>query len=494
VKTSRLLSWLLIFILFISACTPTQQPDTPSSTADQIRRLTIFYTNDEHGWMEGMQAGQGAANLAGLWEGIEKEKPDSSYIILSGGDNWTGPAISTWFDGESMVQVMNDMGYAASVIGNHEFDFGLDNLKARLAQARFPYLSANIHYKKDGSTPVDLGIQPYALLNVYGLKIGLIGLTTTSTPYTTNPLNVSQFDFDDYEQALRQIVPEVRASGADIILVPSHICLDELDRLADQVQDLNISMFGAGHCNELSASQVHNSLILAGGYHFTSYAYATFDVDPQTHSILSTGYGTSPNDGGLPDPQIAKDVAQWHSKTEAELSTPIGYLKHKIIQQSQDMQTLTTETWLLGYPTADIALTNLGGMRAPIPAGEITMADIVGMMPFDDMLVDVRLTGEQLLKVLSRAGTSPAIGGMHWQAGAWVLNKTGQPLQATTTYSVLVNDFMYAGGDNYNLLAEYDPQAYNTAIDWRQPVIDWILAQNSSKEQPLDDAIALLGK
>ncbi len=492
--TSRRYSLLLVFILIISACIPTSQPVSSTTAAGQFRQLTIFYTNDEHGWMEGIQQGQGAANLAGLWEEIEKKNPDSSYLILSGGDNWTGPAISTWFDGESMVQVMNDMDYSASVVGNHEFDFGLDNLKTRLAQAKFPYLSANIRYKKDGSIPADLGIQPYTLLNVSGLKVGLIGLTTTSTPITTNPANVSQFEFTDYEQALRQIVPEVRAAGADIILVPSHVCLDELDHLANQVKDLGISMFGAGHCHELSASKVDGSVILAGGYFFSNYAYATFDIDSRTKSILDASYGTGPNKDGPADPQIAKDVTQWHTKTEAELSIPIGYLQHGIPRQSQTMQTLTTETWLKGYPTADIALTNLGGMRADIPAGEITMADIVGVMPFNNVLVDVHLTGEQLLKVLARAGTQPAIGGMHWQAGNWVMNKTSQPLDKSATYSVLVNDFMYAGGDNYNLLAEYDPQAYNTAIDWRQPVIDWIQAQKSSAEHPLDEAIAELGK
>jgi 2',3'-cyclic-nucleotide 2'-phosphodiesterase (5'-nucleotidase family) len=118
----------------------------------------------------------------------------------------------------------------------------------------------------------------------------------------------------------------------------------------------------------------------------------------------------------------------------------------------------------------------------------------VGVMPFNNVLVDVKLTGEQLINVLERAGSLPAIGGMHWQSDGWILNKSGQHLESTAIYSVLVNDFMYAGGDNYNLLAEYDPEAYNTAIDWRQPVIDWIQAQKSSPEHPLDDAVAALGK
>ncbi len=156
------------------------------------------------------------------------------------------------------------------------------------------------------------------------------------------------------------------------------------------------------------------------------------------------------------------------------------------------MQDLITETWLLGYPNADIALTNMGGMRDRIPSGTLSLADIVGVMPFNNVLVDVQLTGDQLEQVLRSGISQPAVGGMHRAGVQWVLNKTGQPLAKDQVYSVLVNDFMYAGGDNYELLAQFDPHAYNTAIDWRQPVIDWILSQQSSEGQPLDPAIKAL--
>ncbi len=476
---------VLLLATILAGCTPKaqQNPET----------LTILYTNDEHGWMEGMQPGQGAAELSGLWRTDRGYQPDGPFLILSGGDNWTGPAISTWFDGQSMVQVMNAMGYRASVIGNHEFDFGLDGLKQNLAKADFPYLSANIRYQKDGSIPEDLGFKPYVIVPVGDLKVGLIGLTTTSTPYTTNPSNLTGLEFIDYEQALREVVPEVRAAGADIILVPGHICQDELTALADQIRDLNVQMLGGGHCNELFAEQVGGTVLIEGGYHYTSYAYITFTYDPASKQVLEAQFGTSPNEGGQPDPQVASVIEGWAQKTDAELKQPIGYLTNEIARQSQSMQDLITETWLLGYPNADIALTNMGGMRASIPAGTLTLADIVGVMPFNNVLVDVHLTGDQIEQVLRSGVSQPAIGGMHRAGVRWVLNKTGQPLEKDQTYSVLVNDFMYAGGDNYGLLAQFDPEAYNTAIDWRQPVIDWILSQHSSESDPLDPAIKQLG-
>jgi 2',3'-cyclic-nucleotide 2'-phosphodiesterase (5'-nucleotidase family) len=157
------------------------------------------------------------------------------------------------------------------------------------------------------------------------------------------------------------------------------------------------------------------------------------------------------------------------------------------------MQNLITESWLAGYPQADVALTNLGGMRDRFPAGVITLAMIISVMPFNDVLVAMQLSGSELQKVLTTAGSSTAVGGMHWKGGQWIMDKTGEVLVFSHDYSVLVNDFMYAGGDEYGLLAKYDPQAYNTGIDWRQPVINWIVAQKSSPERPLDELIARLG-
>ena len=103
--------------------------------------------------MAGLQAGASAANLVGLWRTAEGYQADGSFLLLSGGDMWTGPAISTWFQGQSMAEVMNAMGYDAAAVGNHEFDFGLEMLKARAAESEFPFLSANIRTKADGTTP-----------------------------------------------------------------------------------------------------------------------------------------------------------------------------------------------------------------------------------------------------------------------------------------------------------------------------------------------------
>ena len=458
----------------------------PEVGAPETVTLTILYTNDEHGWMLGEETGQGAAELTGLWA---TEYADSDVVlILSGGDNWTGPAISTWFEGESMVEVMNAMGYAASVVGNHEFDFNLDVMKTRFAEADFPYLGANIRNKSDGAVPTDLGIQPYAIVEVAGLNVGLIGLANFDTPSVTNPVYVSGFDFLDYDLVLREYVPEVRTAGADLILVPSHICTWELVPLARDVADLGINFFGGGHCNEEFSQVVGGAGGGAGGSSFQEYGYVTYEIALPSQEILAATFGVEDNVGGTAHPQVAEIVAYWQSKTDEELNQTIGYLEREIPQRSDEMAALIAESWLLAYP-ADVALTNWGGMRDRIPAGEVAITDIISVMPFSNVLVDVELTGAELKQVLAFGGSLPPVGGIHYHLGEWIVGKTGEPLGDTTTYSLLTTDFLYAGGSDYTMLAEFDPDAYNTSISWRQPVIDWILAQESTAEIPLDGAI-----
>jgi 2',3'-cyclic-nucleotide 2'-phosphodiesterase (5'-nucleotidase family) len=447
----------------------------PPSQPAEAQTLTILYTNDEHGWMEGMEAGEGAAELMGLWqeqEGYSLE--DGRYLILSGGDMWTGPAISTWFDGESMVEVMNAMGYDAAAIGNHEFDFGLEQLQVRLAQAEFPVLSANLRYAADGTTPIDLGILPYAIIPADGASVGVIGLTTTRTPRTTNPNNVAAFVFLDYETAVREIYPQVKAEGADVVVVNAHACRDEIEALATAVSDLDIQLIGGGHCNELFAKERGDIVVMEGGYHMGSYAHATFAIDPETGAVTVVAYGTEQNQGGTAVPEIAAIVGKWHDAAAEELSVVIGYTEEGFGRRSPEMQALITDAWLAGYPAADAAITNLGGMRADIPPGDITLESIITVMPFDNVLIAVTLSREQLVDVLNFA-RDDAISGAFRQNGDWLLDKTGEPVDPAAAYTLLVNDFMYAGGDGYDLLARFDPDAYNTAIDWRQPVIDWFV-------------------
>ncbi|HZD11542.1 MAG TPA: metallophosphatase, partial [Candidatus Binatia bacterium] len=308
---------------------------TPSDEEAQasLRELTIFYTNDEHGWMEGMEPGMGAANLMGLWRAAGYEE-DGSYLVLSGGDMWTGPAISTWFEGESMAEVLNAMDYAAAAVGNHEFDFGLEALRARSLESDFPFLSANVR-DAGGETPREWGIEPYAIVERNGIQVGIIGLTTTSTPVTTNPTNVQAFHFLDYEQALREVTPQVRADGAKLLVVTGHLCRNELEALAQKVRDLHIQFMGGGHCNELFAETIAGAVLVEGGYHLRSYARADLLFDTASDTLVEADAVTGQNDpASAPDERVAAIVSRWQAQAEEELNVVIGYSEHGLPRRS----------------------------------------------------------------------------------------------------------------------------------------------------------------
>ena len=240
--------------------------------------------------MAGVSPQKSAAHLVGTWQEELGYDPDGPFLLLSGGDMWTGPAISTWFQGASQAEVMTAMGYRAAAVGNHEFDFGLDLLAERAQNSTFPLVAANIRYRDSGADLSALGIEPYTMVTVNGVTAGIIGLSTTATPFSTKPENVRDFEFIDYETALREVVPQLKAEGAELILVPAHICEDEIVQLAREVADLDIDLIGAGHCNEYFAKESGQTVLVGGGSHMASYAFATFELTGD--QIFLSNFGT----------------------------------------------------------------------------------------------------------------------------------------------------------------------------------------------------------
>jgi 2',3'-cyclic-nucleotide 2'-phosphodiesterase (5'-nucleotidase family) len=472
---------LLLLLALAGAC---QAPSSPDADTAGLRELTVLYTNDEHGWMEGMQPGQGAAGLYRLWQEREGYHPDGPFLVLSGGDNWTGPAVSTWVEGQSMVEVMNAMHYDASAVGNHEFDFGLEALAGRLREAEFPYLSANTRWRDDGRVPTDLGILPFTLSQVNGLTVGIIGLTTTSTPRTTNPRHVARLQFDDYEQALRATVPELVAAEPDLLIVIAHVCMAALEPLAERVADLGIALMGGGHCNESIAKRVGNTVLLGGGYHFTAYAKARLLVDSAGGGPVNVHYEVVDNVPASQDPAIAARVGAWQDQFRDILAREIAWSGEQLEPVEEPVRQAIIESWLVWDPAADIAITNAGGLRAPLPAGVVTFNDVVNMMPFESNIVAVQVPGSAVRRALAEGGR-PIVAGLGREGDDWLFTGTGEPLADAATYRVLINSFMYDGGDNFQALREADPDGFDTGIHYREPFVELLESLQSGPDKPL---------
>ncbi len=470
----RNIIWLgLSALLFVSACDWLGLGDEPAN----VRNLVVLYTNDEHGWMEATENTGGAAGIVGLWKEKEGYVQDSSFLILSGGDMWTGPAISTWFKGESMAEVMNAMGYDAAAIGNHEFDFRAEGIRVRLEQSDFPFLSANIREKATGDIP-DFAT-PYIIQEVNGVQVGLIGLTTTTTSISAFPEYVADYDFIPYEDALEEIVPQARVEGAELLIVLGHICHDEMRALAPTAAALGIAVIGGGHCHERVTDKVAGVALIESGEHLKAYVKVELTFDTEADTVAAIEASIHDNTGGSPDTAVAAIVAYWRTRADSALSEVIGYVEATIGRSSAAMHNMVTDSWLEAFPLADISATNRGGFRQDIPAGDITLATIVGVLPFENSILELDLTGAQLINYIEAA--DPVVGGMTTIGG--YTRTDGTPITGDSTYVVLVTDYMYSSSST---LPVYDPEPYHTSVNWREPVIGWIRARNTSSLTPLD--------
>ena len=466
--------WIFVIgiMLLIGAC--------ESSTGDAgeyDQRIVILYTNDEHGWMEEADNYGGAAKLMGLWRQEENYSESEPFLILSGGDMWTGPAISTWFEGESMVDVMNKMNYSAAAMGNHEFDFKISGLRERIAECEFPILSANIREKATGNGP-DFA-QPYMIIEVGGVNVGIVGLSSISTPYSTFPDHVIDYDFISYETALEEIMPSVKNDGAELIIVLGHICVNEMRALAQSAKNLGVSVIGGGHCHEQHAEMYNDIALIEGGYFMNGYAKLEILYNIKDNSVVKMTPSIHLNEGGTPDPEIADAVSYWKTQMDDTLSLTIGYASADIGRNTWEMYNMVCDSWFETFPGADISMTNAGGIRQDVPGGDITLATIVGLLPFENAILQLELNGQQIEDGIYNL----IVGGMTTTNGFRLAD--GTPIHPDSVYIVLTTDYLYSRTD-YNFQYD-DPDPYHTAVHYRQPLIDWMESMNTSSVDPINN-------
>ncbi len=490
---NHIIAFFIATLTALTACLPTTQP-SPALSTDTIRTITIFTTSDEHGYLEPINDRSntygGTANLLTALRQRGYDPDGDDALLLSSGDMWTGPAISSWFKGASAVQVANKMGYDAAAIGNHDFDFGQEVLRANESAADFPFLTANVTLADTGELP-DFA-QPYVIHEVSGVQVGIVGLTAFETPHIVMPSAVEGLAFSDYASALRHIVPQVRDEGAELVIVLAHACPYELRALAPVAAELAIPLLAGGHCHTSENTERDGVRFVGPGEHWQAFAQVDIAFDTATGQVVSTEaelvpveYATADGNPFTPDAGIEAVVAEWEAPIDEALGEVIGYTETGI-EVGWPMYSMLVDAWLWYYPRADIAISNFGGYREAIPPGEITRADIVATWPFENVLVDVELTGKQVAdNLLCCRG---AVAGLTYhRAGANIIADLddGSGLDPETTYHVLVNNFIYAGGDDY-LFSVHNPDGYDTGIQWRDPVIEWIIAQETSPERPLE--------
>jgi len=486
--------------------------------------LTVLYTSDEHGWIlprieQGTRRGGVAQLLAQLVEheghcagptvtaapeaaavgtgariSTEDRCAHASTVLLSGGDNHVGPAISGHFRGESMARAMARLGYAASAFGNHELDYGRPQFFANQRRARLPYLAANV-VRPDGG-PVDLG-EPFIVVERAGVKLGVIGLATPDTPRISRASRYAGLIFEDFETALERAVPQAWDAGIDALVVVVHDCHDRVQPIVEQHPEWHLSFVGTGHCHQTHVELAAGAAVITPGWRMDHYGRVELRIQrhgpPRERAeLVSQGLVEVASPSGQPapsvDPAFDAQIAAWQREIDRALGEVIGHSATGLPRSSPLLGQWVVVPWRERLK-ADVALTSSGSIRQDLPAGPISLATVHSILPFENELVVGRVRGETLLEML-RSPRAVVAGARRLGDGSFQLSD-GRPLEPGKRYSVATTDYLFFGGDG-SRFAEDDPSPERTGQSWRQPVIDWTRAQASSSARPLERVLSQL--
>jgi 2',3'-cyclic-nucleotide 2'-phosphodiesterase (5'-nucleotidase family) len=497
-------TWFALFAS-LSACAGSSPPPQTGGPADpppsasaaapsdpKTAHVVVIGISDFHGWLSPLEPkgfGKfygGIANIGAMLAHKEKLDPASS-IIVDNGDMWTGPTESTFLRGEPVIQAYNELGVTAVNIANHEFDFGTEVLKAREAEAHFPFLGANI--AKAGTKERPAFAKPYTIVERDGVKVAIVGLSYEDTPHTTLATHVAGLEFRPYGEVLKEVVPEVKAQGAEAVVVLFHDTAQVIGEVLKTVPGLGITAVVAGQDHRKSDTTIEGTPVVNPGPFGRSYVRFDVAVDRASHQA-TVSYQIVDVSGEVaapafpPAPKLVAVAEAARQKAQSLSSEVLGRLSIPLPVGSfgdSPLGNLIADSWLAAFPKADVAICNHGAIRQPLGAGPVTIGDLIGTIPFENNLYLVHLTGKQLKEQLAIDG--PAVAGLTWKykqtpKGRTVVgavDKAGQPINDAKKYAVVINDFMYFGGDGYGF-KDVDATPEDTGLSIREPLIRMLRA------------------
>ena len=436
--------------------------------------VVIMHTNDIHGQLLPRAGIGGMGEIAAI---IRRAKPD---LVLDAGDFSTGTFLADEFRGVPTIASMNQIRYTSGTIGNHEFDYGQPALRMLIRQARFPILSANI------AAPVP-GIKKYAIISSQGIRFGIIGLTTERVKTLSHPNDVVGVKVFDIVKSVETLLPEVR-KRSDVIIATVHLEDEEEQRLASAFPEIRLIIGGHNH-EALGPIRLGQTLVAKTGV--AGRNVGRVDLEFQNKKLVQMDARLIPVKDVQAELDVVKILQPFQEKVSAKMGEIIG-------EATDDLMYSRTGESALGDLVADafrekgktqIALQNIGGIRARIIKGSVTWGNAFEVLPFQNTLITLKLTGAQLKKTLERGLVSSigmvAISGIRVQfdtknpAGkqvASLLLTDGTPVDDSKLYSITTNDFVLAGGDGFTEFAK-GTDIRDTGILLRDVLVDYIKAR-----------------
>ena len=506
---SLLMAVVMTFSLAVTA-------NAAEETAQDLNGdIVILHTNDVHGAIAGY------AKVAALKDAYEAR---GAYVLLmDAGDFIQGdPTVST-SEGATAVELMNLAGYDVVSLGNHEFDYGYQNLKDLEADADFAIVDANVLY--NGRVAFEDNL---VFTAPDGTKIGVFGLDTPETATKAHPAKIQGVTFlagEDLYDCAQEQVDALTAEGCEYIICLGHLGIDDEsagNRSIDLLENVDgIDLFIDGHSHSTRADlldatdgtgMVGNTMVTSTGTKLESIGVVTIDAE----GVITTS--TTPvADLTAEDADVAARAAAIQKEIDDEYGTVFAKTEVALNGEREpgnrteetNLGDLITDALVWGAERegteVDAAVTNGGGIRASIAAGDITKKDINTVLPFGNTLSIVKVTGAELLEALEASTycTPTSIGGFPQVSGIeFTVDTTkaydqgeqypgstyygpksiqrvtietvgGEPFDANATYTIATNDFMAAGGDTYYAFAAASVN-YDLGIAMDEVVMDYI--------------------
>jgi 5'-nucleotidase len=445
--------------------------------------ITIGHTNDVHGHIveDPSQKEFGYAKMATLINEWRKENPN--FLLLDAGDTFQGTIYVNQFKGESILPILNHLAYETMAAGNHEFDFGWEQVLKLAEQLDYPMISSNV-FKEDGTEL----LPPVHYAEIGGKKFAFLGFVTEETPVVTHPDNVKGLTFKDPVEIAKKWVPELKKE-VDHVIVVSHVGIDVDREIAKNVPGIDLIVGGHSHTPLKVPELVNGTYIVQDWEYGKSLGRA--DLYYFNDELVQFSGGLVEYDENVKaDPEVDALVKKISTEIDKALDIVVAKAEVTLDGDRADVRSRETNlgnlvadimlerTKLMPGYEADVALTNGGGIRAKINAGDITKKALLTTFPFPNTLAVVEVTGKDLWAALENGvsqvetggGRFPQISGMSFKydstkpVGERVLEVKigGQHIDLEKTYRVATNDFLAAGGDGYEVFTK--SKMLNTGI------------------------------
>ena len=483
-------------------------------------RLTVLHTNDFHARFEPISRfdsgcspedndeGKCFGGSARLVTAIAAAKARSdNYILVDGGDQFQGSLFYTYYKGKAAAELMNQMGYDAMAVGNHEFDDGPEVLRAFVDSVNFPVLMANANIENEPFL-VD-AVSPSVILERAGERLGLIGLTPEDNDELASP--GPNVQFSDPVEAVRVETERLEAMGINKIIVLSHSGLSVDLRIAEAVPQVDVIV--GGHDNTLLSNTQERAdgpypLMVGNTAIVQAYAYAkflgelniTFDgdgniVEAVGEPILLDASVPENEDTKMRISELAKPLDEIRNKVVAEAGAFIEGDRSVCRVQECPMGNLVADSMLdrVRDQGIQIAIANAGGIRASIDKGEVTMGQVLTILPFQNTLSTFHIKGQIIIDALENGvsqvedvkGRFPQVAGLSFTWDPTVGPNEGRiqevlvggvAIDPNAVYGVVSNNYVRNGGDGYRMFTTDAMDVYDYGPDLADVLAEYMAA------------------